>query len=99
MKPLGTRDYEAEVLALMKAMQSAGKAIVLHEAKKALADYPARQATIFEFSRAKHKSAALQNLDINPVDQAGRITNAGSREFRPAAQPCRCPGEVDQGGA
>mgnify|MGYP001594309953 CR=1 FL=1 len=60
MKTLGTRDYEAEVLAVMKAMQTSGKAIVLHEAKKALAAYPAQRATILKFPRQKHKSVTPQ---------------------------------------
>jgi hypothetical protein len=58
MKTPSSRDYEAEVLAVMKKMQSCGKAIVLHEAKKALADYPARQAIIYEFPSQKNISSA-----------------------------------------
>lgn len=60
METLGTRDYEAEVLALMKAMQLNGKAVLLYKARELAADYPARQATILEFPRPKHKSVTPQ---------------------------------------
>jgi hypothetical protein len=49
-----------DVVKAMKRMSSEGKAIVLHEAKKVLADYPARQVKASVISMTEWRSRTIQ---------------------------------------